>query len=83
MVKEVRPTLRRYAMYQTAAAIRASIARHNRINTRNRCSASREVIAFHSSMLGSPTGVFAGGLYQEFEKLPAPLAPFLFVEMPT
>jgi hypothetical protein len=49
-----------YAMYQTAAAMSARIAMHNIISITNRCIASRDVIAFHSSMFGSPTGVFAG-----------------------
>ena len=49
-----------YAMYQTAAAMSARIAMHNMISITNRCTASRDVMAFHSSMFGSPTGVFAG-----------------------
>jgi hypothetical protein len=32
---------------------------HNMTSIMNRCTASRDEIAFHSSMFGSPTGVFA------------------------
>lgn len=44
-----------YAMYQTAKAMRASIARQIKTSSANRCMASREVIAFHSSMFGLQT----------------------------
>jgi len=46
-------------MYQTAAAMSAMIATHKMISITNRCTASRAVIAFHSSMFGSPIGAFA------------------------